>query len=110
MPDLPPAAVEAAAKALDKVVPNGGGVLWEYDEVMDDATGQTMKRPVTLTDAAKEALRAAYPAIAEHLREQIADEIQDLADGVGRTTTDSNAYARMTAYEYAARIVREGRA
>ena len=65
MTTLRPEWIEAAASALDRVVPNSDGVLWDYDEIADEETGQTMKRPVTPHDAARAALSAALPLIEE---------------------------------------------
>jgi hypothetical protein len=53
------------------------GVLWEFDEVIDQRTGMTQPHPVTLKDAASAAITAAMPAI----REAIAQEIEADDDG-----------------------------
>lgn len=75
------AAVDAAAEAMSSTVPNQDGVLWMFDEVVDQRTGMTQPRPVTLTDAARAAITAALPALTEMFAQEI--EAITVKDDVG---------------------------
>jgi len=92
-------AVEAAAKAI--YAARG------YAGISKTDTGETRSVWASSMGHARAALAAAEPLI----REAIAQEIEDEADkpvNAGRSISDPNAYARMSAYDRAASIVRQG--
>lgn len=93
------AQVEAAAEALERIVPNTDGVLWAH---ADDRTGEL--EPVTLAVAAGAALSAALPLIEADLRASIAGEIE--AKIVWSSMTGYPSDQVGAAYQNAARIVR----